>query len=282
MPKNELCTWRAASEPVLGNENSLSWEDKTKVDAEKNCVLSWKSWTSPEKAVPWKSFKITFRTGKSSESSKLILLSFDHKQKTWKMPSRLLLRTVQCVELAAAADHMHFVALRKINAVRLDCKRCNHGDKRRSCAIFSLTVRQNQQISTAAITNRRSAHLKQTKSLRNAYSSIPHFSGCWCQPSSRRKVSVDKTCFCFDTCHRRVFDQFLNSTEMRAWTTKPKILSARIIACEISLGIPWTAAHICCHYNKPWESHSNGEQCRKRALETFRFVFMQIAQKWKC
>lgn len=30
----------------------------------------------------------------------------------------------------------------------------------------------------------------------------PIYSGCWCQPSSRRKVSVDKTCFCFDTCLR--------------------------------------------------------------------------------
>lgn len=84
-----------------------------------------------------KSIEITFRTGKSSKSTKLILLSFDHKQKTWKMPLRLLLRTVQYVELGAAADQMHFVALRELRAVRLDSRRrkCSQEDKRRfSCA----------------------------------------------------------------------------------------------------------------------------------------------------
>lgn len=68
------------------------------------------------------------------------------------MPSRLLLRTVQYVELGAAADHMHFVALRELSAVRL-AEKCIQEDKRRSRTIFLRKVRQNQQISTYAITN---------------------------------------------------------------------------------------------------------------------------------
>lgn len=218
-----------------------------------------------------KSIEITFRTGKSSKSTKLILLSFDHKQKTWKMPLRLLLRTVQYVELGAAADHMHFVALRELRAVRLDSRRrkCSQEDKRRfSCA-------KSIRTSKLALMRSRTKEVH-TWNKQNSFETLTHRSPFILAVDVSRAVDgkfllIKLVCVLTLACFKRVFDRFQNSTEMRAWTTKPKILSACIIACEISSGIPWTAAHICCCNNKPWESHSNRETCRKQALENFSF-----------
>lgn len=60
------------------------------------------------------------------------------------MPLRLLLRTVQYVELGATADHMHFVALRElVPFVSTLDEKCIQEDKRRSRAIFLRKFRQN-------------------------------------------------------------------------------------------------------------------------------------------
>lgn len=185
------------------------------------------------------------------------------------MPLRLLLRTVQYVELGAAADHMHFVALRELSAVRLDSrnasKKINADHERFSCAKSART-------SKLALMRSRTEELH-TWNKQNCFETLTHRSSFILAVDVSRTVDGKFLLIKLVSVLTLVLAWgassigFLNSTEMRAWTKKPKILSARIIACEISSGIPWTAAHICCCNNKPWESHSNRD--------------MQEASPWK-
>lgn len=280
-----VCSWRAAcSETGSGKRKFIIMRRQDEGRRGEKFAFCHEELNITWKAVPCKkSIKITFRKGKSSKLTKLILLSFDHKQKTWKIPLRLLLRTVQYVELGAAADHIHFVALRELSAVRLDSrnasKKINADHERFSCA-------KSIRTSKLALMRSRTEEVH-TWNKQNRLETLTHRSPfilavdvSWTVDG---KFLLIKLVSVLTLVLQARLRSFLNPTDMRAWTKKPKILSARIIACEISSGIPWTAAHICCCNNKPWESHSNRDKhAGSEPLKTFHFVFMQIAQKRKC